>query len=144
MLALTGTTVTVDAKGCQKDLARHIRSQQADHVLTVKDHQRTLRAALEETCAEARRGPCEACPDTAHRTANGGHGRIAIRRGWALGDPAHLPYVVRRDRGPTGAASCGWRRNDGWETRSAPKPATSLPAIPPRPAACWRPRGRTG
>ena len=51
MLAQTA----VDAMGCRKDLARHIRSQQADHVLTVKDNQRTLRAALEETFAEERR-----------------------------------------------------------------------------------------
>ena len=55
LLDLAGTTVTVDAMGCRKDLARHIRSQQADHVLTVKDNQRTLRAALEETFAEERR-----------------------------------------------------------------------------------------
>ena len=55
LLDLTGITVTVDAMGCQKDLARHIRSQQTGYVLTVKDNQRTLRTALEETFAEERR-----------------------------------------------------------------------------------------
>ena len=93
LLDLAGTTVTVDAMGCQKDLVRHIRSQQADYVLTVKDNQRTLRTALEETFAEERRVQFEDCPHTAHRTVNGGHGRIEIRRGWALGDLEYLRYV---------------------------------------------------
>lgn len=35
----------------------------------------------------------EDCPHTARRTVNGGHGRIEIRRGWALGDPGYLRYV---------------------------------------------------
>ena len=93
LLDLTGITVTVDAMGCRKDLARHIRSQQTDYVLTVKDNQRTLRTALEETFAEERRVQFEDCPHTAHRTVNGGHGRIEIRRGWVLGDPEYLQYV---------------------------------------------------
>ena len=81
---LAGTTVTVDALGCWKNPARHIRSQQADYV-------------------------------------------------W-----------IRRASGPTCAASCWWRRNDGWGVRSASKPATAFPAIPPMPDTCWRPRGHTG
>ena len=40
VLDLAGATVTLDALGCQKELARHIRSQQADYVLTVKANQR--------------------------------------------------------------------------------------------------------
>ena len=78
----------------------HIRSQQADYVPTVKNNQRTLRAALEETFAEERRVPCEACPYTAHCTVNGGHGHIEIRRGWALGDPEYLRYVALEGQWP--------------------------------------------
>ena len=40
---LGGTTGTTDAIGCRKDLVKHIRLQQADYVLTVKDRQSTLR-----------------------------------------------------------------------------------------------------
>ena len=93
LLALAGTTVTVEAMGCRNDLARHIRSPQADYLLTVKDNQRTLRTALEETFAEERRVPFEDCPHTAHRTVNGGHGRIGIRHGWTLGGLEYLGYV---------------------------------------------------
>ena len=93
LLDLAGATVTLDALGCQKELARHIRSQQADYVLTVKENQPMLRAALEETFSVEREAQFEGCPHTAHRTVNGGHGRIEIRRGWAVGDPEYLQYV---------------------------------------------------
>ena len=52
-----------------------------------------LRAALEETFSVEREAQFEGCPHTAHRTVNGDHGRIEIRRGWAVGDPEYLQYV---------------------------------------------------
>ena len=93
LLDLAGTTVTIDAIDCQKDLAQRIRSQPADDVLTVKENQPTLRVALEETFSVEREAQFEGCPHTAHRTVNGGHGRIEIRRGWAWGAPEYLQYV---------------------------------------------------
>ena len=93
LLDWAGATVTLDALGCQKARARHIRSQQADHVLTVKENRPRLRAALEETFSVEREARFEGCPHTVHRTVNGGHARSEIRRGWALGDPEYLHYV---------------------------------------------------
>lgn len=93
LLDLAGATITLDVIGCQKELVRHIRLQQADSVLTVKENQPTLRTALEETFSVERAAQFEGCPHTAHRTVNGGHGRIEIRRGWALGDPEYLQDV---------------------------------------------------
>ena len=78
---LAGATITLDALSCQKELVRYIRSQQSDYVLTVKENQPALRAALEETFSVEREAQCKGCPHTAHRTVNGGHGRIEIRRG---------------------------------------------------------------
>ena len=100
LLDLAGTTVTIDVIGCQKDLAQRIRSQPADDVLTVKENQPTLRAALEETFSVEREAQFEGCPHTAHRTVNGGHGRIEVRRGWALGAPAYLQDVDPEGHGP--------------------------------------------
>ncbi|MCY3659212.1 MAG: hypothetical protein OXG36_09340 [Caldilineaceae bacterium] len=49
---------------------------------TVMANQPILRAALEETFTVVEReAQFEGCPHTAHRTVNGGHGRIGIRRG---------------------------------------------------------------
>ena len=144
LLALTGTTVTVDAIGCQKDLARHIRSQQADYVLTVKDNQRTLRTALEETFAEERRVQFEDCPHTARRTVNGGHGRIEIRRGWALGDPEYLRYVDPEGQWPDLCSLLLVETERRVGDQVSTETRYFIPAIPPRPDTCWRPRGRTG
>ena len=104
LLNLAGTTVTVDAMGCQKDLARHIRSQQADYVLTVKDNQRTLRTALEETFAEERRVQFEDCPHTAHRTVNGATAasKFAVAGLWATRSTCTGGTVARPVQPPAG------------------------------------------
>src|SRR5215831_21381144 len=39
MLHLTGAAVTIDAMGCQVDIARHIQTQGADYVLSAKENQ---------------------------------------------------------------------------------------------------------
>src|SRR5262245_38268169 len=42
LLDLKGCIVTIDAMGCQKDIATAVRQREADYVLTVKDNQPTL------------------------------------------------------------------------------------------------------
>jgi len=42
LLDVEGCIVTIDAAGCQKEIAAQIRAQQADYVLAVKDNQPTL------------------------------------------------------------------------------------------------------
>ena len=42
LLELDGTTVTIDAMGCQKEIARTIVEQGADYVLALKDNHATL------------------------------------------------------------------------------------------------------
>ncbi|MCY3659214.1 MAG: ISAs1 family transposase [Caldilineaceae bacterium] len=84
LLTLAGATVTLDALGCQKELVRHIQSQQTDYVLTVKGNQPMLRAALEETSTVVERETqFEGCSHTAHRTVNGATGAS----GSAVGGP---------------------------------------------------------
>jgi predicted transposase YbfD/YdcC len=48
LLDLRGCIVTIDAIGCQKEIATAIRTQQADYVLTIKDNQPTLHQAVHE------------------------------------------------------------------------------------------------
>lgn len=47
-LDLKGATVTIDAMGCQKEIAAKIRSREADYLLNLKDNHPTLRQAVEE------------------------------------------------------------------------------------------------
>jgi len=52
MLELTGAIVTIDAMGCQKDIAKKIVDKEADFVLAVKDNQPNLREAIETSFVE--------------------------------------------------------------------------------------------
>ncbi len=64
VLNLKGTTVTIDAMGCQIEIAREIINADADYVLKVKANHSTLEANIKATFAEAlrRRTPGEVKP----------------------------------------------------------------------------------
>lgn len=47
---LAGSLITIDAMGCQKEIARDIVDGGGDFVIAVKDNQPTLRAAVEACC----------------------------------------------------------------------------------------------
>jgi predicted transposase YbfD/YdcC len=82
LLDLAGATVTVDAMGCQTEIARQIVDAEGHYVLAVKDNQPTLharvRALLDEAILDRFDGMSHgACADTC-----GGHGRVETRRAW--------------------------------------------------------------
>jgi len=47
LLDVHGATVTIDAMGCQKEIARQVRDQGADYVLAVKGNQKNLEEAVQ-------------------------------------------------------------------------------------------------
>jgi predicted transposase YbfD/YdcC len=71
----TGALVTIDAIGCQREIAQAIRSRGADYLLALKDNWPTLAA---EVRLFFEREPAEAF-DT-HAATDGDHGRIEVRR----------------------------------------------------------------
>jgi len=82
LLDLRGATVTIDAEGCQKAIARTIIEGGGDYVLALKANQPTLHdeVKLLLDAAIARGGK-----DTAlhsHQSIEGDHGRIETRRCW--------------------------------------------------------------
>ena len=52
MLAIEGAIVTIDAMGCQRDIAQKIIDKNADYVLALKGNQGTLQADVELFVAE--------------------------------------------------------------------------------------------
>jgi predicted transposase YbfD/YdcC len=46
LLNVRGATITIDAMGCQKEIARQVRDQGADYVLAVKGNQPSLEEAI--------------------------------------------------------------------------------------------------
>jgi predicted transposase YbfD/YdcC len=90
LLDVQGCIVTIDAMGCQKEIARQIVDQGGDYVLALKGNQETLfddvRLFLDDLTggAFAETACCE------HRTFDAEHGRQEWRRYWLCGDVAWL------------------------------------------------------
>ena len=83
LLALKGCIVTIDAMGCQKDIAARIRDKEADYLLSLKGNQglfmTTSRPSSTMPSATGFRG----LPHTYAESTDGDHGRIEVRRVWA-------------------------------------------------------------
>ena len=85
VLDLSGATVTIDAMGCQRDIAQAIVGGGGHYLLSVKDNQPTLHQDLKTTFAEAadeRRRTVDEQPRPAlevHSETDKGHGRVEHR-----------------------------------------------------------------
>lgn len=91
LLDLQGCIVTIDAMGCQKDIAEQIVNQGADYVLALKGNQGRLHEDLKLFFQEALESGFR---DTEHgyeESVDGDHGRIEIRRYWTTADLDWLP-----------------------------------------------------
>jgi predicted transposase YbfD/YdcC len=86
LLELEGCIVTIDAMGCQKEIARTIVEQGADYVLALKGNQGILHEEVELFFAGARRSQFWHIPYQEHHTVNGEHGRVEERRYWLVSE----------------------------------------------------------
>jgi predicted transposase YbfD/YdcC len=88
-LDVRGATVTIDAIGCQKAIARQIREQEADYVLAVKANQKNL-----EEIVQLKLGPGRpTAPRSTLQTRDKNHGRTEQRTYVAMAAPS----AIRRD-----------------------------------------------
>jgi len=99
-LYLKGCIVTIDAIGCQKEIAQHIVDQHADYVLALKANQGRLHQDVVEWFAWAQQQDFRQVEHTYHQTFTKGHGRIEIRRCWALSDPQALEVLGHHEGWP--------------------------------------------
>lgn len=99
VLDLSGCIVTMDAAGCQTDIAEQIVGGGGDYVLTVKGNQGGLRENCERWLFEATLTGAVDAFEVSER----GHGREETRRYWAAAVPEE---AVRRALWP-GLASVG-------------------------------------
>jgi predicted transposase YbfD/YdcC len=90
MMAIEGAVVTIDAIGCQRDIAEKIIAKKADYILALKGNQGTLRADAELFANEQKsRGFAEAVVST-HETVDADHGRIETRNYTVIHDVGWL------------------------------------------------------
>lgn len=86
LLALDGAVVSMDAMGCQKEIAEEVRVQGADYLFGLKRNHPTLHdevatAFSDETCRDL-----EQTDESFDETCDKGHGRLETRRTWVLQD----------------------------------------------------------
>ncbi len=93
VLELKGCIVTIDAMGCQKDIARGIVARKADYVLAVKGNQESLHKAVLAAFAQLDSDPA-VVPHFATEAMESGHGRKECRRATAVGAMKHLPDEI--------------------------------------------------
>jgi predicted transposase YbfD/YdcC len=80
LLDLRGAVVTIDAMGCQKDIAEKIVAGGGDYLLQVKANHRTLHDELKLLFDEADAAGFEDMRHARHETIEKDHGRIETRR----------------------------------------------------------------
>jgi predicted transposase YbfD/YdcC len=90
MMAIEGAIVTIDAMGCQREIAQQILDQKADYVLALKGNQGTLRNDVELFAAEQKDNGFKDTKVSRHQTVDGDHGRIETRTYTAIHDVAWL------------------------------------------------------
>ena len=76
MLAIEGAIVTIDAMGCQRDIAQKILDRKADYVLALKGNQGSLREDVEVLVAEQKAKGFADTEISQDRTIDGDHDRI--------------------------------------------------------------------
>jgi predicted transposase YbfD/YdcC len=79
ILDLTGAIVTIDAMGCQKDIAAPIRAAGGDYVLALKDNQPTLYADVQQLFLAGLDNDFANITHHSCHTVDEGHGRVEHR-----------------------------------------------------------------
>jgi predicted transposase YbfD/YdcC len=79
LLAIEGAIVTIDAMGCQRDIAQKIIDKKADYVLALKGNQGSLREDVEVFVAEQKAKDFKDTTVSRAETIDADHGRIETR-----------------------------------------------------------------
>jgi predicted transposase YbfD/YdcC len=95
VLDLNGSVVTIDALGCQKDIAAKIKQAGGNYILQVKGNQETLLAKMQTLLSEAKLEKFDGWKSDSFQETNGGHGRIETRQAHVVWDIKHLGPIAK-------------------------------------------------
>jgi len=88
-----GAVVTIDAMGCQKEIAKKIVAHNGDYVLAVKDNQPKLHRAIQEIFSDQREDEFLRMSRRQHHTHENSHGRDDERYYALVKIPRHSPLT---------------------------------------------------
>lgn len=92
ILEIAGCIVTIDAMGCQRDIATAIIDRGADYVLALKGNQGSLFEDVQWLFQQAQAAEFKDVEHSFAQSIDKGHGRIEIRRCWTL---SNLDYLIQ-------------------------------------------------
>ena len=90
MMAIEGAVVTIDAMGCQRNIAKKIIDKKADYILALKGNQGALQDDVTLFAAEQKANDFKDTTISRHETLDGDHGRIETRKYTMIHDVAWL------------------------------------------------------
>lgn len=93
VLEIAGCIVTIDAMGCQKDIASAIIARGADYVLALKGNQGGLFEDVQWLFQQAQGLEFEGVAHSFAQSIDTGHGRIETRRCWTLSELDYLTQM---------------------------------------------------
>jgi predicted transposase YbfD/YdcC len=94
-LEISGCIVTIDAMGTQREIAQQITDGGGDYVLALKSNHPTLYEDVRTFFEEAQVTTFRGIGHDFVEETDGGHGRIEVRRCWAVGD---VQWLRHKDR----------------------------------------------
>jgi predicted transposase YbfD/YdcC len=99
LMAIEGAVVTIDAMGCQRDIAQKIIDKKADYILALKGNQGTLNDDVKLFAEEQKANGFKDTTVSRHKTIDGEHGRIETRTYTAFHD---IQWLQERHKGWAG------------------------------------------
>ena len=134
LLTLSGAVVTMDAMGTQKTIAKQIRDQKADYLLSLKSNHPTLYEAVEAHFQAAQKKAWQGVPHQTAATIEDGHHRHDQRQLWAI-PVSYLMNDPRLQAELSLWADCQtvvavWRRRESWN-QSSTEIQFYLTSLPP-------------
>jgi predicted transposase YbfD/YdcC len=95
VLAIEGCVVTIDAMGCQTEIAEKIIAREADYMLAVKGNQGTLAEDVTDLFDGFEQAHWHEVVHDYSKTVNKDHARLEIRECWVVSEPDYLSYLRR-------------------------------------------------
>lgn len=92
-LEIAGCIITIDAIGCQTEIAAAIVAQQAEYVLRLKENQGRMYEDVTLLFEDLEHSNYQAYAFEYEKTVNKGHGRLEIRECWTISDPDVLRHL---------------------------------------------------
>jgi predicted transposase YbfD/YdcC len=101
LLELSGCLVTIDAMGCQKEIATQIVAQRGDYLLATKKNHPHLHEDISHLFDLGQATSFKNLTVGYASSESSGHGRHERRQCWTLSDKGWLTYLRNRDAWPS-------------------------------------------